>query len=49
MEEGIKKAINVHHSRGIHVYNVNTDNEFQCIMDDIPPVQLNVVAAEEHV
>ena len=49
MEEGIKKAINVYHSRGIHVHNVNTDNEFECIKDDILPVHLNVVAAEEHV
>ena len=49
MEEGIKKAINVYDSRGIHIHNLNTDNEFECIKDDILPVQLNVVAAEEHV
>ena len=49
MDEGMKKAINVYHSRGIHVHNVNTDNEFECIKDDILPVHLNVVAAEEHV
>ena len=43
MEEGIKKLINVYHS------NLNTDNEFEYIKDDILPVQLNIVAAEEHV
>ena len=49
MEEDIKKAINAYHSRGIHVHNLNTDNEFECIKDDILPVQLNAVEAEEHV
>ena len=49
MEEGIKEAINVYHSKGIYVHNLNTDNEFECINDDILPVQLHVVAAEEHV
>ena len=49
MEEGIKKTINVYHNRGIQVHNLNTDNEFECIQHDILPVQLDVVAAEEHV
>ena len=36
-------------SRGIHIHNLNTDNEFECIKDDILPVQLNVVTGENHV
>ena len=39
----------MYHNRGIRVRNLNTDNEFECIKDDILPIQLNVVAAEEYV
>ena len=39
----------MYHARGIHVNQINTDNEFECIRNNILPINLNVVAAEEHV
>ena len=39
----------MYHARGIHANQINTDNEFECIRNDILPINLNVVAAEEHV
>ena len=41
--------INLYHARGIHVNQINTDNEFECIKNNILPTNLNVAAAEEHV
>ena len=41
--------INLCHARGIHVNQINTNNEFECIKNDILPTNLNVVAAEEYV
>ena len=49
MKNGLKKVINLYHARGIHVNQINTDNEFECIKHDILPTNLNVVCAEEHV
>ena len=49
MLNGIKKCINVYHTRGLTVDSVNSDNEFGCIRDDILPTNLNMVAADEHV
>ena len=49
MLAGVKACINVYHARGLEVTQLNTDNEFACIEEDIRPVKLNVVAANEHV
>ena len=49
MLSGIKKCINIYHSRGLHVTQLNTDNEFGCIEEEIRPTRLNMVAAGEHV
>ena len=49
MKNGLKRVIHLYHVRGIHVNQINTDNEFECIKNDILPTNLNVVAAEEHV
>ena len=49
MAKGIKKCINMYHKRGLTVTQLNTDNEFGCIEDDILPTRLNMVAANEHV
>ena len=49
MLKGIKACINLYHARGLEVSQLNTDNEFTCIEEDIRPVRLNVVAANEHV
>jgi hypothetical protein len=49
MKNGIKKVINIYHSRNLLVEQLNTDNEFNVIRDDIRPTLLNMVAANEHV
>ena len=49
MLKGVKTCINVYYARGLEVSQLNTDNEFLCIEEDIRPVRLNVVAANEHV
>ena len=49
MENGLKRVIDLYHARCIHVHQINTDNEFECIKNDTLPTNLNVVAAEEHV
>ena len=49
MRNGLKRVINLYHERGIHVNQLNTDNEFEYIKNDILPTNLNVVAAKEHV
>ena len=49
MVKGIKKCINLYHKRGLTVTQLNTDNEFECIEEDILPTRLNMVAANEHV
>ena len=41
--------ITIYHARGVHVNQINTDNEFEYIKNDILPTNLNVVAAKEHV
>ena len=35
--------------RRIGITQVNADNEFECIREDIAPLQLNIVAAGDHV
>ena len=49
MKNGLKRVITLYHARGVHVNQINTDNEFECIKNDILPTNLNIVAAEEHV
>ena len=49
MKNGLRRVILLYHARGIHVNQINTDNEFECIKNDILPTNLNVVAAEKHV
>jgi len=46
---GINQIINIYKSRNIEVKQVNADNEFECVREDIRPSILNTVAAEEHV
>ena len=45
---GIKQYINMYHSRGLTVVQLNCDNKFACIEEDIRPTKLNKVAAGEH-
>jgi len=44
--ELVKKTINKYEARGLTVVQINADN---CIREDIRPITLNIVAAEEHV
>ena len=46
---GINKVINLYQSRGLIVEQVNGDNEFECIREDIRPILLNITAADKHV
>ena len=41
--------LRVYRKRGINVQHLNADNEFECVRDKILPVNLNIVAAGEHV
>ena len=49
MLKGIKKCVNMYHTRGLEVIQLNTDNGFACIEEDIRPINLNMVATGEHV
>ena len=46
--QGVKKCVNIYHSRGLEVIQLNTDNEFACIEEGIRPIKLNMVAVGEH-
>ena len=46
---GVKRVINLYQSRGLLVQQINSDNEFECIMEEIKPILLNISAADEHV
>ena len=48
MLEGVKRCINLYHSRDLSVIQMNTDNKFGCIKEEIRPIKLNMVAAGEH-
>ena len=45
----MKRVKNMYHSKGLRVTQVNTDNEFKCIREDVRQVHMNAVVAGEHV
>jgi Reverse transcriptase (RNA-dependent DNA polymerase) len=45
----INKVFSLYRSRGFTIVDLHCDNEFECIRNDILPVNLNVVAADSHV
>ena len=47
--KSIRKCINLCHSRNPRVTQLNLDNTFGCIDEEIRPIRLNTVAAGEHV
>ena len=49
MLRGIKKCVNMYHARELEVTQLNTENDFKCIEEDIRPIRLNMIAANEHV
>ena len=46
---GIRKVVNLYESQGLTVQQINGDNEFECIREDIRPIFLNISAVDEHV
>jgi len=44
-----RAVINLYQSRGLVVRDVHADNEFECIRDDIRPIDMNIVPADSHV
>ena len=43
------RVINIYEARGFQVAQINADNKFECIREDMRPIPLNIVAAGEHV
>ena len=44
-----KRAINIYHAREITIEQVNVDNEFSVLVDEIMPIPINIVGTGEHV
>ena len=49
MLKGVREAINMYEKRGITVTQVSSDNEFECIREDLRPTLLHTVGAGDHV
>ena len=49
MVTAIQRIIKMYHVRGLTITQITSDNDFNCIRDNIRPIFLNVVAADEHV
>lgn len=49
IKKGILKVIKKYEDRGLNVAQLNCDNQFECIREDVAPINLNVVGAGEHV
>jgi len=49
IKSGLKQLLNTYHLRGLQVNQINTDNECVCIREEARPVNMNIVAAGEHV
>ena len=45
----IKTVINLYRSRGLSVCDLHADNEFECIREEIRPVEMNIAPADSHV
>ena len=45
----LKRVINMYHTRGLRVIQVNTHNEFECIREEVIPVNMNILAAGEYI
>ena len=49
MKESILKTNNMYHARSIMITQINAGNQFACVGDDLPGIDLNIVTAGEHV
>ena len=45
----IFRVFRVYESRGFKITNVHVDAEFECIRNDILPINLTTAAADEHI
>jgi hypothetical protein len=44
-----KRVVNLYEHRGFEIMDIHADNEFECIRDDIRPIELDIVPVDEHV
>ena len=44
-----KRAVNIYHNRGIRITQVNGDNEFEVLRNEMESTDVNIVAARVHV
>jgi hypothetical protein len=49
MLNGVNKIRQLYLSRGVHISEIRSDGEFQCLESDLLPCKLNVAAPGEHV
>ena len=47
--DGLRSVIRFYTTRGLSIEQINADNEFECARNDLLPIPLNIVAANEHV
>ncbi|KAI2505105.1 Reverse transcriptase (RNA-dependent DNA polymerase) [Fragilaria crotonensis] len=45
----LKAVIHIYSSRGLTVCDIHTDNEFDCVRDDVRPIDMNTVTTDSHV
>ena len=45
----VMAVIKLHTSRGFRVCDLHVDSEFECIRDNVHPINVNVVATDSHV
>ena len=44
-----KSVINLYQHRGFQVMDIHADKEFECLKEDLRPININIVGADEHV
>ena len=49
ISRSLTNTVNMYHGRNITVAQINADNQFRCIKEDLHPIPVNIVAAGEHV
>ena len=45
----VKGVINKYKERGIGIKQINADNEFECVRENVRPVKMNIVGAGEQI
>ncbi|KAI2498511.1 Reverse transcriptase (RNA-dependent DNA polymerase) [Fragilaria crotonensis] len=47
--QATRHVVNLYNSRGFNVCDIHADNEFECIREDVRPVEVNAVTMDSHV